>query len=113
MSLQPTFSAALIGHIEAAVADPAAKQAYTQVTPMTDTVADWVRAQVTTLTNQNVWMSNAEMRAWIRGCRLDLLYAALTRVRAAEPEKQAAVQRLRAASGPALENLRRLAVSQP
>jgi hypothetical protein len=106
---QPTFSAALIGHIEATMPDPAAKQGYAQVTPMTDCVADWVRAQVTTLTNQNVWMGNAEIRRWIRGCRLDLLYAALTRVRATEPEKQAAVQRLRAASGPALENLMRLA----
>jgi hypothetical protein len=109
---QPTFSAALIGHIEATVADPDAKRRYTEVTPMTDNVADWVRAQVTTLTNQNVWMSNAEMRSWIRGCRLDPLYAALTRVRATEPEKRAAVQRLRAASGPALENLMRLAASQ-
>ena len=109
---QPTFSAALIGHIEATVADPAIKQRYTQVAPMTDGVADWVRAQVTTLTNQNAWMGNSELRSWILGCRLDLLYAALTRVRATEPENQAAVQRLRAASGPALENLTRLAASQ-
>jgi hypothetical protein len=108
---QPTFSAALIGHIEATMADPASKQRYAQVTPMTDCVADWVRAQVTTLTNQNAWMGNTEMRGWIHGCRLDLLYAALTRVRAAEPEKQAAVQRLRAAAGPALENLTRLAAA--
>jgi hypothetical protein len=109
---QPTFSAALIGHIEATVEDPGAKQRYTEVTPMTDCVADWVRAQVTTLTNQDAWMSNAGLRRWIHGCRLDLLYAVLTRVRASEPEQHSALQRLRTASGPALENLMRLAASE-
>jgi hypothetical protein len=107
--LQPTFSSAMIAHIEATIADPATKQRYANVAPMTDCVADWVQCQVTTLSNQNAWMSNTELRGWIHGCRLDLLYAAITRVRSAEPEKQAAVQRVRAATGPALENLTRLA----
>jgi hypothetical protein len=106
---QPTFSTAMIAHIEATIADPATKQRYTKVTPMTDSVADWVQVQVTTQNNQSAWMSNSELRGWILGCRLDLLYAALTRIRADEPEKHAALQRLRAATEPALENLTRLA----
>jgi hypothetical protein len=105
---QPTFSAALIAHIEASIEDPATKQRYTKVAPMTDSVADWVRAQVTTLTNQSAWMNDAELRAWILGCRLDLFSSEVARIRSDEEEKQAVVKRVRAASGKALENLTRL-----
>jgi len=109
---QPTFSAALIGHLEATLQDSpedaARKQQYTKVAPMTDSVTDWVRAQVTTLTNQSAWMNNPELRGWIVGCRLDPFYAAIMRTRPEELEKQAVVNRLRTVSGPALENLTRL-----
>lgn len=39
---QPTFSAALIGYLEATIHDETEKQNFARVAPMTDTVDDWV-----------------------------------------------------------------------
>ena len=75
---------------------------------MPDTVQDWARALVTTTINQAAWMSNPELRAWIAGCRLDLLTASMAGVSPAEAAKQAVVQRFFAAARPAVENLVRM-----
>ena len=105
---QPTFSAALIGHLEASVDDEETKRKLSAVTSMTDTVEHWAQAQVATLSNQAAWMSNEELRTWIRGCRLDLLFALMARVRSDDTEKQAVMSRVRAAAGPCAQNLARL-----
>ena len=87
------FSAALIGHLEASVDDEETKRKLSAVTSMTDTVEHWAQAQVATLSNQAAWMSNEELRTWIRGCRLDLLFALMARVRSDDTEKQAVMSR--------------------
>ena len=105
---QPTFSAALIGHLEATVADEATKRNLTNPVPMTDTVEDWARGQVAGMSNQFGWMSDKKISVWLAGCRLNALGAATTQVREDDAEKQAVLQRMKAHALPALQNLQRL-----
>lgn len=106
---QPTFSAALIGHLEAGVADEAVKRKLTNPVPMTDTVEDWVKGQVASLSNQFGWSSDDKTKAWLARCRLDAFRATTMQVPEADAEKQDILQRLRANALPALQNLQRLA----
>lgn len=110
---QPTFSAALIGRIEASIGDEAQKRDLAVATPMTDTVEQWIGGQALNIRNQMKWSQSRALRDWIAECRLD---AFGTGVRAAvdsgDPAKLAILQRIRAASVPAMQNLERLAAAQ-
>ncbi|MDQ6525895.1 hypothetical protein RB608_19920 [Nocardioides sp. LHD-245] len=108
---QPTFSAALIGQLEAAV-DPAERAALTRVAPMTDSVSDWVAGQLATTANQAAWASHPVVRDWLAGCRLDLAstWAAAGVDRAA---RRAAIGAFQELVGPAVANLARLLSPSP
>ena len=106
---QPTFSAALIGHLEATVGDEAVKRKLTNPVPMTNTVEDWVKGQVAGFINQFGWSSDEKIRAWLAGCRLNAFGAKTMQVDEADAEKQAVLRRLRGNAFPALQNLQRLA----
>ena len=106
---QPTFSAALIGHIEAAYADEAQKESLAQVAPMTDTVEDWIAMMVVSMKNQSNWSSDKELFNWIANCRLDLYSGAARRVRPDEVSKQAVIAKMREYAGPAVRNFYKLA----
>jgi hypothetical protein len=67
---QPTFSAALIGHIEVAVTDDADKNALTPAVPMPDTVAGWASAWGMSTTNECAWLRHLSVRPWLATCRL-------------------------------------------
>lgn len=103
----PTFSSALIGHIEANVSDEPERLSMTAVTPMTDTVADWTVGVMTTARNQMAWLGNPAVRDWLATCRLDLTASWADPV--IEPdERTAAVGRLRSNIGAAMQNIPRL-----
>jgi hypothetical protein len=106
---QPTFSAALIGHIEATIADETEKQKLTQVAAMTDTVEDWLKTMALATLNQGNWSSNKELFDWITNCRLDLYTRQFRSVRPDDTAKQATIAKLREFSGPAARNLFKLA----
>ena len=110
---QPTFSAAVIAHIEASVSDEAEKAALTQITSMTDTVQDWLKVQVASMANQYQWSLRPELRAWMAGCRLDALTDVMLQVPREDTEKRATIGRFRACAGAAAENLLRLSKSAP
>jgi len=105
---QPTFSAALIGHIEASIADETEKQKLAQVAPMTDTVADWIAMMVVSMTNQGNWGNNKELSNWMANCRLDLYSGQARQVRADEVTKVAVLTKMRENAGPAVRNLYKL-----
>ena len=105
---QPTFSAALIAHIEATVNDDTAKRQLCQPTHMTDTVEDYLRAMAVTMRNQAAWNSVAELRTWIHTCRLDMFGRTVAQVAKDDAPRREVLARLAAASGPAVENLLRL-----
>jgi hypothetical protein len=106
---QPTFSAAVIGHFEATVADEAEKATLAQPSPMTDTLEDWLECQVASLNNQAQWSRNPAIAGWMAQCRLNAYADQLAGVSPADTEPWPVVDRLRKHLGPALQNLQRLA----
>jgi hypothetical protein len=108
---QPTFSAALIGHIEATIRDDADKQPLTQVTAMGETPADYVRTMAYSIANQAAWNANPAIRAWLRTCRLDGLGRTVAEVDPADIGKRAILARIGANAELALKNLTRLSAS--
>lgn len=106
---QPTFSAALIGRIEATIEDDAEKQRLTTPTPMTDTVEDWLRIQPQAMINEREWTKDKALRAWLSQCRLNCIPNTWQHVPKSDVTKQELLKRVRDTSGPALENLQRLA----
>lgn len=106
---QPTFSAALIAYIEAIVGDDAIKQKLCQPTHMTETVNDYLQVSAVNLRNQAAWNALPELRSWIRTCRLDAFSQTIAQVAKDDTARREVLARLAAATGPAVENLQRLA----
>jgi hypothetical protein len=105
---QPTFSAALIGRIEATLGDDSAKRQLCQPTSMTDTVEDYLRVTAVTMRNQAAWNALPDLRGWIRNCRLDWFGPTIAQVAKDDAPRRKVLARLAAATEPALENLQRL-----
>jgi hypothetical protein len=105
---QPTFSAALIGHIEATMDDDAAKRQLCQPTHMTDTVEGYLQVMTVNMRNQAAWNALPELRNWIRNCRLDWYGETMAQVAKDDAPRREVLARLAAATGPALQNLQRL-----
>lgn len=105
---QPTFSAALIAHLEATMSDDAAKRQLTRPTRMTDTVEDYLEVMAINLQNQAAWNAVPELRSWIRACRLDWYGKTMAQVPKDDGPRRELLARLAAATGPALQNLQRL-----
>jgi hypothetical protein len=110
---QPTFSAALIGHIEATMADDDTKRRLCQPTPMTDTVEDYLQVTMVNMRNQTAWNAVPELRSWIRTCRLDWYGETIAQVAKDDIPRREVLARMAAATGPAVENLRRLTAGLP
>lgn len=105
---QPTFSAALIGHIEATMADDSAKRQLCQPTHMTDTVEGYLQVMSVNMGNRAAWNAQPELRNWIRTCRLDWYGETIAQVAKNDLPRREVLARLAAATGPALENLQHL-----
>ncbi|MEM8925140.1 MAG: NAD(P)/FAD-dependent oxidoreductase [Actinomycetota bacterium] len=105
---QPCFSAAVIGRIEATV-DNDRRAALTRPTPMTDTVADWLRVSADGLLNAGAWSQEPALDGWLSACRLNAIASLMAGV---APDAQAEMEvlgRLLTAVPSAIENLIRLA----
>jgi hypothetical protein len=109
---QPTFSAALIGHIEMAVTDDEERRALTRPVPMPDTVASWASAWSTSTTNERAWLRHPAVRPWVASCRLNPA-AAWGRIPADDTDARALLDRIGAHTQAGAENLRRLTADQP
>lgn len=105
---QPTFSAALIGHIEATLGDDALKRQLCQPTAMTDTVEDYLRVMAVSMSNQAAWGALPEVRGWIRSCRLDMFGQTMAQVAKDDAPRREVLARMAASAGPAVQNLQRL-----
>ena len=110
---QPTFSGALIAHLEATKATDEEKNALATPTPLTDSIYDWPASTIVNMTNQFLWGRDPEVRAWIRECRLDGFGKLSSDIAEDDHEKRAIMKRLKDAAFPAVENLQKLAALQP
>jgi hypothetical protein len=103
----PSFNAALIGYLEATRGDDLA--AVNELTPPNmypNTALDWVRQRHTGMTAQARWDQDADITAWIEGCRLNV--AGGLGAHAGEPGVGDAIGRYLMNAGAAIENLARL-----
>jgi hypothetical protein len=70
---QPAFSAAVIGHVEAAYGDDATRNAFCEPVPYPYEPADWLRMMLIFNRNQLAWFTDPEMMAWVDESRLNVL----------------------------------------
>lgn len=95
---QPTFSAAFIGFIETAFADDAQKNALCLPVPNPILAIDWLRMLVVSGKNRMSWRGHANIEEWLVRSRLNVLFAAMARVKPDETEKLLAMKRFQDAS---------------
>ena len=105
---QPTFSAALIGHVEAVIPDEEQKNHIcTPIAPPT-VPSDWLRMMVVELANRKCWSAIPELSMWLQNARLDGFMARLGALTGTETEILAHLQRYLENVGAAATNARRL-----
>ncbi|MEO1746350.1 MAG: FAD/NAD(P)-binding protein [Pseudomonadota bacterium] len=105
----PTFSAAVIAHLEAALASDEEKNAAAMPVPIPDTPLDWLRERLQDAENQRAWQKIEGMVEWLAQARLDRFAAMLNEARTnPTPEIVAIGARIQAARKPGLTRLRAL-----
>lgn len=71
---QPAFSAAVIGHVEAAYGDDETRNSLCGPVPYPHVPTDWLRMMLAFNRNQLQWFDDPEMMAWLDGARLNILH---------------------------------------
>lgn len=107
-TVQPTFSAAFIAHVEASLDDEAEKNTLCGVIPLPDKPADWLRMLAVNMTNQQRWSKDKALMSWIMQSRLDGFTALARNVAPDDIEKMSLLKRYSKAAGPAAANMQRL-----
>lgn len=105
---QPTFSAALIAHVESSVQDEAEKNVLCTPVPPPNRDIDWLRMAVIDMANSRKWSQSEDLKKWLANSRLNSFYASLQNLKPTDTEKIALVQRFQQSSRPAFEKLQRL-----
>jgi hypothetical protein len=105
---QPTFSAALIGFIEATFTDDAEKNALCEPVPNPVVDTDWLRMLAVSTRNRMSWRVHPDIETWLARSRLNSLFAATAQVRPEETEKLVALKRFQDASAAGLAKLPQL-----
>ena len=72
---QQVFSAAFIGHVEAAYDDEATRNELCTVIPHPDDDVDWLRTTLAQSLNQARWAADAALTQWLGQSRLDAFTA--------------------------------------
>lgn len=110
-SFQPTFSSALIAHLEAAYSDDGKRNELATPVAPPKHANDWLTMMATSMTNQNRWAHEPELMAWILSCRLDPMTKLMRSVRPGDDAHTALLLRCRQAMKPAVANLPKLLAS--
>lgn len=104
-SYQPVFSASLIAHVEATKETEIEKNQLCGVVRLPNHDTDWIRMMIPFMMNQFQWSQDPEMRSWLEGNRLDGFSKMAREYDREDTRKKAIMQRLRAASMPAMAKL--------
>ena len=107
-TVQPTFSAAFIAHIEANFVDDAEKNQICTVVPLPDTPIDWLVMLGVGMANQQRWSKIKGLSGWIARSRLDGFSALASQVSATDTAKMALLQRFGKSAGPAAARIPQL-----
>lgn len=101
--LSPSFSAALLGWVEAHRSDIVAKNRLCPPNPTPTRPADWAPMLVRSWQTSAAWRAEPELSAWIRSSRLNL---GVTDQMREDPVVRESIDRLRRHAGPAVERFR-------
>ena len=107
-AFQPTFSAALVAHIEATIEDGATRNQLCGVVPLPDTPLSWLTMQAASMANSHQWSKVKGLGKWIGASRLDGFSQLMRSVDPTDTEKLAVLQRFGAHAAPAAQRLREL-----
>ena len=103
---QPTFNAALVGHLEGAGRDLEEKNLLCPPNPYPDPAIDWLTSSSISWRAQTAWNSDSELGSWMESSRLNASRGIAEHM--AEPQMQSALARYFEYSDPAIENIDRL-----
>ncbi len=112
-TVQPTFSAAFIAHVEIHFDDEAEKNKICTVVPLPDVPSDWLRMLSINMGNQYRWGKHKGLRTWMERSRLDGFTALADCVTEEDAPKVAVMERFALAAGLAMERARALGASVP
>ncbi len=102
----PTFSGALIAHLEATLDGDAEKNALCTPVPIPDEPTDWLRMLLADMRNSLAWSKSPELQKWLVGARLDTFSAMIARATTqADPANTAILGRWGQAIKPGLTKL--------
>jgi hypothetical protein len=102
---QPTFSAALIGHVESTDRDDAEKNRLCQPIAPPEEPVDWLRMMVVELANRRTWATAPDVTDWQAASRLDGFTSQIRALTGSESEAVAQLQRYLQFVGPAAARL--------
>jgi hypothetical protein len=91
----PNFSAALAAHIEVTKEDLATKNMLSKPLPYPRADRDWIRVCLGHMLNDFVCRSDAELRAWSNGCRMNPAAAVAAHANPKEEPWRSAMERMR------------------
>ncbi len=106
--LQPSLSAALLGHVEATIEDDDEKNRLCQPVPPPNYPRDWLAAMQVDLANQYACSRDPRVAEWESASRLSLVASGLRSLSPEAVEAAGHLQRYRQFVRPAVENLARL-----
>jgi hypothetical protein len=107
-AFQPTFSAALIAHVEARFNDEATKNKLCGVVPLPDTPLSWLSMQAASMANMYRWSKTPGLNAWIAASRLDGFSRLMDEADEGDVEKMRVMELLSAHVVPAATKLPQL-----
>ena len=91
-AFQPTFSAALIAHVDGLFDDDEKKNQICGVVPLPDTPLSWLSMQAASMNNMYRWSKTKGLGAWIAASRLDGFSRLIDDVDESDAEKVAVLE---------------------
>ncbi len=107
---QPCFSAATIAYVEAHYPDDDAKNALCRPVPFPTDLKSYTQTNIVNMLNQQSWMQDKRLGAWIRSSRLDGFGKLVAAVDPADHEKLDLLKRMMGTAPAAVQNLMRLSM---
>lgn len=104
----PTFSAAMIAHVEAAYETQDEKNHICTPLDFPDTPEEWLPVTIANMMNQQKWSQDKALRKWITECRLDGFGAVVRDADKSDPDVAGVLKKMRANAVPGVMNLQKI-----
>jgi len=102
---QIVFSAAMIAHLEISYKDEDQKNELCKVIELPSKDTDWLRMLLGTLTNEQLWNQDKELKKWLHDNRLDGFSDLVANISEDNEELQPILKRIKNSIKPAIEKL--------